>query len=934
MKRNNHNKSAAGWSIAISNLFLFMFLPCLVVWVLGSAFIKHNSDLYKSEAADSLESDAERICAFLDPANFFDEHFRRFNNALDLKTINSTGVADLYEKFAGKTLNFIPYVFKNNALITPKAILNDSGDTIKSLWYYLHDQPIRPYLEDKRDANTWFGRNETLTDARKTPEQLVEFTGRNGKGLMFYARTGSKTSLDGLFLVTWKIPDLEVLAGLIPASYTANIALEIVPPGQYGQPDEKSALDLTNRRGTTLSLRKTIGNRFVFFRRTFSDISSDSAKAVLHAIIMLLIMIIATFMRDALMRSRINGLSVRYKLVALILYAVLLPLAGLTYFGLKYIAEYRELLQQEAFIACQSSINDLENGFEKKKFATLDYYRSFQSLPDMATNTAALQNYFQRMEWAGKINLIEIRDLHTNVLVTLQNSESATKIGVIGKVFARYGIANFLAHKVSQEKILVPSAQEMLFQEFLESPLGGWARIFESPNDLHNVSFGGLELFFYWNAFPQPDFMPAVLVCHQNIHKEVGNYLRETLPGRASFQQGAIRRLACSTKDTVLTGSEEDQPTGELKSFIGRVRRNNSPQSGILEWKNELWLAVGAPGKKLLGNIVLGLFPFSQIDDQIRLIRNDLIRGVVLALIVALLVGRLFSSTIILPLAGILRGVKALGQRDTTQRIEIVQNDELGKLSESFNKTFETLEDVIFARTIQAQIIPAAAPAIEGYQADIFNLPVADLGGDYCDLQPVANNEWLMVIGDVTGRGVSSALVSAIAKSIVIQSLSDQKFSQNKLLECLNALLYSQFKRKKCMTLFSAYLECASGKVSCVNAGHPLPLFFSAGKRKALPELVHSPLGFDPDDQNFPAAEITMQPGDCLVFYTAIFVRATDHSGKPLGTDGFAALCQESLHLPPAEMRAAIIAKITSMSTQKLGEDLTLMILKKNSEPL
>ena len=798
----------------------------------------------------------------------------------------------------------------------------------------MHAQPIRPYLEDKRDANTWFGRNETLTDARKTPEQLIEFTGRNGKGLMFYARTGSKTSLDGVLLVAWTIPDLEVLAGFLPASYTSNVALEIVPPGQFGRPDEKSALEVTNRRSTTLNLRKTIGNRFVFFRRTFSDVSSGSAKAVLHAIIMLLIMIIATFMRDALMRSRINSLSVRYKLVALILYAVLLPLSGLTYFGLKYIAEYRELLQQEAFIACQSSINDLENGFEKKKFATLDYYRSFQNLPDMATNTAALQNHFQRLEQAGIINLIEIRDLHTNVLVSLQNSESATKIGVIGKVFARYGIANFLAHKVSEEKILVPSAQEMLFQEFLESPLGGWARIFESPDDLHNVSFGGLELFLYWNAFPQPDFLPAVLVCHQYIQKEVSNYLRETLPGRASFHQGAIRRLACSAKDTVLTGSDEAQPTGDLKNFIGRVRRNNSPQTGILEWKNELWLVAGAPGKKLLGNIVLGLFPISQIDDQIRLIRNDLIWGVMLALIVALLVGRLFSSTIILPLAGILRGVKALGQRDTSQRIEIMQNDELGKLSESFNKTIETLEDVIFARTIQAQIIPATAPAIIGYQADLFNLPAADLGGNYCDLQPVTKDEWLLVIGDVTGRGVSSALVSAMAKSVLIKSLSDQKFSQNKLLECLNVLLYSQFKRKKCMTFFAAYLECASGKVACVNAGHPLPLFFSAGKRTALPELVHAPLGFDPGDQDFPAAAIVMQPGDCLVFYTAIFVRATDHSGKPLGTDGFAALCQESLHLPPAEMRAAIIAKITSLSTQKLDEDLTLMILKKNSEPL
>jgi len=910
-----------------------MILPCLAVWALGNAVIRHNSDLYKNESVDTLEKDAERICAFLDPVIFLEEQFRRFNAALDRENINSKEVAELYEKFAGKTLNFIPYVFKNGALVTPPGILNDSGDTIKNLWWHLHGQPIRPYLENKRDSNTWFGRGLTMIDARQTTEQLVEFTGRKGKGLLFYSRSGSKNLLDGVLLVAWTIPDLEVLAGFLPASYTGNIALEVVPSGQHCRHDEKSAVEVTNKRGTTLSLRKTIGNRFVFFRRNFYDKSSASAKAVLHIIIMLLIMIIATFMKDALMRARINSLSVRYKLVALVLYAAFLPLAGLTYFGWKYLAEYRELLQQEALIACQGSINELENGFEKKKFEILNFYRSFQSLPDMATNTAALQNYFRRMEHAGLINLIEIRDLHTNVLVSLQNQESATKIGVIGKVFARYGIANFLSHKLPQEKILVTSAQEMLLQEFLESPLGGWARIFESPDDLHTVSFGGFELFFYWNAYTAPDFLPAVMVCHQHIQKEVSNYLRENILGRSAFHQGTIRRLTSSAKNTILTGSEEDRPTGDLKDFIGRVRRNNSPQTGILEWKNEKWLAVGAPGKKLLGNIVLGLFPFSQIDDQIRLIRNDLIRGVIMALIIALLVGRLFSSTIILPLAGILRGVKALGQRDTSQRIEIMQNDELGKLSESFNKTIETLEDVIFARTIQAQIIPATAPAIEGYQTDLFNLPAADLGGDYCDLQPVRNHEWLLVIGDVTGRGVSSALVTAMAKSIVVKSLSDEKFALNKLLECLNALLYSQFKRKNCMTFFAAYLECTSGKVSCVNAGHPLPLLFSAGKRQAFPELVHSPLGFDPGDQKFPAAAIEMQPGDCLVFYTAIFVEVTDRSGKPLGTDGFAALCQEFLHLPPTEMRAAVVAKIINLSAQKIAEDLTMMILKKNSEP-
>ncbi|MBU1109777.1 MAG: SpoIIE family protein phosphatase [Candidatus Riflebacteria bacterium] len=929
MTSNNTHKVAASWSLVISNIFLFLILPCLVVWVLGNAVIRQNTNLLKSDSIDLLKKDAERICTFLDPVNFLDGQFRRFNAAIDWNTINSDKVAGLYQSFTGEALRFIPYVFKNGVLVTPESVLDDSGETIRKLWWYLHCQPVRPYLEDKKDSKAWFGNGLALIEVRRSGGQLVEFTGRKGKGLLFYAKTGPEESLDGVLLVAWTIPDVEILANFLPASYTSNISLRIEPRGHNSKRDGDKSIKNGEQQSEVLRLRKTIGNSFVYFQKGFSEKSLGSARTMLHLIIVLMVVIIATLMKVVLLQERINSLSIKYKLVALILYAVFLPLSGLTFFGWRYVAERRELLQQEAFIACQNSINELENGFEREKFKILNFYRSFQDLPDMATNTAALQPYFKEMDAKQLIYIIEIRDIHANVLVSTQNPEAVSKIGIIGKVFARYGIDHFLSHKLPQKQTLMPSAQEMLLQEFLESPFGGWARIFESPDELNPVSFGGLDLLFYWNVFPQSDYKPAVMLCDQHIQANVIKYLREKLVHRSVYKQGAMRRLACTTADTILIGSDENNPTGELRDFIGQVRRNNSPQTGVLEWQHEKWLAAGAPGKKLVGNIVLSLYPLSQIDDQTTLIKRDLAWGGILALVLALLVGRLFSSTIILPLAEIMKGVKALRRRDTSQRIQILQNDELGRLSANFNHTIETLEDVIFAKTIQAQIIPDVAPPIEGYLADLYYLPAADLGGDYCDIQPVKENEWLLVIGAVNGHGVSSALVTAMAKAIVIQCLAAKKFIITDLFVCMNKMLYSQFKRRKCMTLFAMSLNRLSGMARFANAGHPLPLHFSAGKRLPFPELFHAPLGFNLSDQEFSTAEIVMQSGDCLVFYTDVFVEMHDRSGKPLGTDGFAALCQEFIHLPPMQMRTGILAKISEISAEELDDDLTLMILKK-----
>lgn len=925
----NLKKNRPGWLVAASNLFLFLLLPCLALWILGSALIRHNDDLVKAHSMSLLEAHAERICSFIDPMNFLEEHFRKFAAAVDWQNIDSNIIKDLYAQYHGEKLKFIPYVFKNGELITPPDLLEKTGERIKNIWFFKHGHSTKSKLQPRIETKAWFGIGLEQFCRRLDLGRPFEFMGRKGRGLLLYARPENSEPLDGLFLISWAIPEAEIFTQFIPASLSGTLQIRVEPRGL--QTEIGLSKPEKQQHQEYLNLRKSLGNRYVSFRQRFPELNHDLYRTVLHALIMLLLMILATILRDSALRESIGNLSVRLKLVALIIYAVLLPLSGLGYFGWKFVTERRELLNQEAFIACQSSISDLENDFDQEKINVLRMFRSLQNLPEMATSTNLLLPKFAAMVRNRMINWLEIRDINSNVVISTEDQETSDKISVVAKVFSRHGIHNFLNQRLPPKQTIVPSAGEIMLQEFLESPFGGWARIFESPDELHIVSFGGYDLLWYWNVFPQPEFRPAFLVCDQNVVWSVKSYLRERLNRRLTHEHGSLRRLAWSVEDLALLGADEEKPQGELKDFIGRIRRNNSPQIGMIDWQSEKWLVAGAPGKRLLGNVILSLYPMAVIDDQIDLISSDLSWGVIFALMLALLVGRLFSSTLISPLAQIMNGVQALRRRDTSHRIEILQNDELGQLSANFNRTIETLEDVLFAKELQAQMIPDRAPEIAGFHADIFNLPAADLGGDYCDIQPLNSKQWLLVIGDVTGHGVSSSLVTSMAKSIVAQSITQPVFSLQDLLACLNELLFSQFKRRKCMTFFAAILDIETGSISCANAGHPLPLHFSGGELRKFPELFHAPLGFSVRDQSFPTADLLLADDDCLILYTDVFVELHDKTGKPLGTDGFARLCREFLHLPPEDMRKAILARVQSIAATELDDDLTLIILKKTA---
>lgn len=629
--------------------------------------------------------------------------------------------------------------------------------------------------------------------------------------------------------------------------------------------------------------------------------------------------------------ARFRTASVRFKLVGLLIYAVALPLSGLVFMGWKYVVEYREFLYQESFNACHKQLSEIENGFDSEKRRLLEQFRSYKKMPEMLHDPKVLYESFRFMEKQRKQKWVEVRDIQANVLLTTQEKSVSEKLAIICKAIARLGISKFLGHRLAELPEPKIQAPEVLIQEFLESPLGGWARVFESPDELHRVGFGGFDLFFYWDVFAEQEAKAAFIIADRDVHDSIKQYLAGLTRQKLTLGHGAMRLVAWSVPQRSFIG-EEPAEKEKLASLTALIRDSRRPYSSEMVWQKQKWLVAGTAGRKLPRIVLFCLYPVSEIDRQIASIQSDLFYGVLFALMLTILVGTLFSHTIIVPLSGLMAGVQALRRRDTSHRVPIHQDDEIGRLAETFNATSEVLEDVLYARKIQNLLIPETAPVIDGYGADLVYIPAADLGGDYCDILPAAGNRWLLVIGDVTGHGVSSALVTAMAKAVVIEYSKHENLDLKEMFICLNELLHSQFKRKKCITFFAAILDPATGRLDCMNAAHPWPLLLKPDGKKTMNVNGCPPLGFSAVRKDFPSVQLEIEPGDTLVMYTDVMIESPDAAGNPLGTRGLTAICNRYIDLEPHEMRKSIVAEVSGNGQKELGDDLTLIILRRNSD--
>lgn len=230
-------------------------------------------------------------------------------------------------------------------------------------------------------------------------------------------------------------------------------------------------------------------------------------------------------------------------------------------------------------------------------------------------------------------------------------------------------------------------------------------------------------------------------------------------------------------------------------------------------------------------------------------------------------------------------------------------------------------------QALQRTLIPAAPPSVRALDvATSYQPAIGEVGGDFYDVFEVTPDDWCLVIGDVSGKGIEAGIVTAEARHAVRASALHAR-TPSELLTSLNKALLKQGNTRFC-TAALARLQHISDSwiVTLSTGGHPFPLLLRHGTvtRMGKPGSL---LGVF-DDVSFDDVSIKLASGDALVFYTDGVVEARDESGEFFGDDRMHA----ALVTAPASAEAIAHAVVDAVNTFQApggADDVALVVIRR-----
>jgi hypothetical protein len=190
------------------------------------------------------------------------------------------------------------------------------------------------------------------------------------------------------------------------------------------------------------------------------------------------------------------------------------------------------------------------------------------------------------------------------------------------------------------------------------------------------------------------------------------------------------------------------------------------------------------------------------------------------------------------------------------------------------------------ARQMQEALLPATIPEVEGLEIVASLRPTSNVGGDYYDVVPLGGGYLGLCIADVSGHGVSSAMMMTSFRMALLTELS-REFSPAAVLRRVNTLLHRDCDRARMfVTAVLAVYEPLTGIVQYANAGHNPPRMRKAHRREVMRlPATGVPIGMF-EDMDYTEASVTLEAGDTLVLYTDGLVENRNAAGVALGEDG------------------------------------------------
>jgi phosphoserine phosphatase RsbU/P len=362
---------------------------------------------------------------------------------------------------------------------------------------------------------------------------------------------------------------------------------------------------------------------------------------------------------------------------------------------------------------------------------------------------------------------------------------------------------------------------------------------------------------------------------------------------------------------------------------------------------------------------------FSSLGDLAATL--EFVLFVLLALLVLLesaawYIGTRLTRSVTRAVAELYRATTHINRGDFSHRIPIRSKDQIAALAGSFNLMTESIEklvleqkekqrlqnEITIAQEVQAQLFPRHIAQLPSLEVHGFCRPARSVSGDYYDFVPLGREKLMLAVGDVSGKGISAALLMATIHSAVraysmegipalrqVQAvgagpalleqydsiLPGAEVAPGTMLSLLNHQLYHTTPMEKYATMFLALYDGSERRLTFSNAGHLPPLLLAENGSVRKLEHGGTVVGLF-DDLNFDEGSVQLRPGEIFLAYSDGVTEPENDFGE-FGEQRLLDLVQENRDLSLERISEIVTAAVDDwIGGAEQPDDVTLVLAR------
>jgi len=380
-------------------------------------------------------------------------------------------------------------------------------------------------------------------------------------------------------------------------------------------------------------------------------------------------------------------------------------------------------------------------------------------------------------------------------------------------------------------------------------------------------------------------------------------------------------------------------PEGRLAAESGAVKISILRRIRVL-----MGVGTNAPMVLLVGTLAFAVWEVQDSAVSAAQFGREILAFVVvlgvLFVFIALSLNFLVGKSILNPIKEMMRLVYKVRDGNFHHKVQVVSNDELGVLGDGMNEMTDGLierdrmrRSLYLAKEVQQALLPRKAPLVKGLDIAATSVYCDETGGDYYDFfrnEGHAEGEVRVVLGDVSGHGVSSALLMATARAFLRQRSGLPGNLSNTVADVNRQLAGDVEESGGFMTLFYLAVDVKNRKLSWVRAGHDPGIFYDP-EADSFEELRGSgmALGVQPGAQ-FEENEKTNLACNQVVFLgTDGIWEARNPRGEMFGKQPLYQVLRQNSGASAKQILEACLGRLHRFAENRPPEDdVTMIVIK------